>query len=333
MSNIILDEKKDIFKSILLNTFTFLSTNTTMSSDIIKNILLDKTSHKSLQTLLSKFSHLYTNDNTSEISINSELISMYSNHLLNLRENNVKSTLKTAFVFLSDYSLFSSEQSIYSSFIQLPGIINSVSIQTLSLNCSIFNITSSNNTFFLFNTETNLDEEVKLKIGYYTNTEIELHINNVFKNKHSLNCILRYNKDIQRFSIKIDNQIPSSYSKMTLSDSLSTLLGYSYNVFDFSINEMFISDYKCSFDIFNNLYFQIYFNEFSLPLYSTNSPLQWYSISSNKYFYNQTLEFTNRCDSFKIAHLFPSHVYVKVFDKNFNLIKDKLSFSITFSFS
>lgn len=331
--NMQIDEKD--LKLILQNTFNFLSSNTSIHNSVIKSILIDNNSHKSLYTLLEKFPHL--KDSLNELSENSELITLYSNFLINLKENPQESSLQNDFVFFSEYSDFSDtniepSQSIYSSFVNIHGVINKVCIKNISINCSIFNITSLNNTFYILKNNTDIREEFKLKIGYYTNLEIEAHMNAIFRN-NNINCMLRYNKDLQRFSFGVFSDDKKCIEKLFLTESLSNLLGYSKNVFDISQDHIFsISDKKCSLDIFNNLYFQIYFNEIALPFYSTNSPLTWYSIMTNKYFYNQTVDFVQR-SSLKTSHVFPSYIYIKVFDKNFNLIKDKISFSITFSFS
>jgi hypothetical protein len=165
------------------------------------------------------------------------------------------------------------------------------------------------NNFCVFSTIINqIKQEYKVISKHYTIDELVDVINKLLNN----NIKLIFNKILNKvcFTSKEDFEI-------YLDNDLAYLFGFEKT--NLVNDKTYISDTDIKFDIFDNIYIQIYMDNQKIDFVTTNAKINWYSIMTNS---NQDFKKVNY-NSIKIPiNDLQNKFQIKVYNNYFNLIEN-----------
>lgn len=234
---------------------------------------------------------------------------------------------------------YSSDASIQGSgkytFLYVSQKVKNIGLSSFKLNCNLYNITESNNKFFIH--ENNHKITITIPIGYYDiNTLLNIlsiHLNNASINN---NIYVVYKDSIKNkicIECKDQNNEPYIFNITFLDNqkhiSLKSLLGFEH--VEYINNDKYVSENHPIYNLYDDIYLKLYINDNPIVRYTTTkSNFAYYQsfhidmdsyYGKNYYFINHTPEIFDIPDNITI-----SEISVELWTSHSQLLKHFINF-------
>jgi hypothetical protein len=154
--------------------------------------------------------------------------------------------------------------------------IVSLGLSTFKLKCNLYNITNSNNKFFIYENDNKLD--VIIPEGYYNiNTllsTIHTILNTLSNNKYNI----AFNKTTQKVHFSSENNFNIVFHdnnvEINANGNLKHIFGFEKN--NYINNNIYVSENHPNFDNFSTIYLKLYLNNKELQRINTNTDFNYF---------------------------------------------------------